>query len=338
MSDAVYESDPAATKGESFKKSLLLCLKFALSLLLGVIFYFLIMRFELNRWGEQESGRLMAFSIKEIFTSLPQTLSAAYRTFFSYFFDPVFHRSAVYKLLFALVILSFLLRTAALTGRRQPVQLFAALLLFLLIPACANVSDIVFPYNKPVLIMQYQSMLVIPFALALMDEVQPQFRLFSPPCRSVALLLTIALAWGYTVSANATYKVYELAYEHTYAAVASALDRVWQLPGYYEGEPIAFAGFPDDSVVRESPAAKYAYGDYANLIFWEGFPGLQGGRSNYLRHFFGVDGGVLPYEKFIAVLETEDFEEMNIFPLDNSVRRIDGLIVIKFDDEFPLYG
>ena len=311
-------------------------LRFALSALIGVLLYFVVLRLEIFRWGAEESDRLMDFSIAGILSSLNSTVPAAYKTFFAYFFDVVFARSAIYKLLFALTGLCI----AALCVKnlkKSVLPAVLAVLLTLVIPVCANIADIVFPYNKPVLIMQYQSMLVVPFAAAVISmaaEYRPTAAAIS---RSVACVLCAALAWGYTVSANTTYRVYDRAYEHTYAAVSAALDMVYALPDYTYGEPIAFAGFPDDSAIRRSRAYAVSYGKYDNLVFWEGFPGLQGGRNNYLSYFFGVNGGELPYEKFVATLGTDEFEEMNIFPMNNSVRRIDGLIVVKFDDEFPLY-
>lgn len=324
-------------RGERLRALVVPLLRFAVSALIGVGLYFVIMRFELNRWGESESGRLLAFSLSEIFRSLGSSVPAAYSTFFAYFFDPVFQRSALYKLLFAVGALFAL--GGVLRRIKEGAWLEAALSLVLMaaIPLCANVSDIVFPYNKPVLIMQYQSMLVVPFVLALIPDAVP-CRMPAALGRGLALLAMVYLAWGYTVSANTTYKVYERAYDYTYAAVASAMDRVYLLPDYVTGEPVAFAGFPDDSHIRESKAYKIAYGKYDNLVFWEGFTGLQGGRLNYLSYFFGVDGGVLPYEKFVAALATEEFEKMELFPGASSVARIDGLIVVKFDDEFPLYG
>ena len=313
-------------------------LRFALSALIGVGLYFIIMRFELNRWGESESGRLLAFSLSEIFRFLNSSVPAAYRTFFDYFFEPVLRRSTFYKLIFAVGALFILGGLCRRIRERAWLEAALSLVLVAAIPMCANISDIVFPYNKPVLIMQYQSMLVVPFVLALIPDTAPG-RLSAAALGRVPVILALAfLAWGYTVSANTTYKVYERAYEHTYAAVASAMDRVYQLPDYVPGEPVAFAGFPDDSHIRESKAYKIAYGKYDNLVFWEGFPGLQGGRLNYLSYFFGVDGGVLPYENFVAALETEQFENMELFPGANSVARIDGLIVVKFENEFELYG
>ena len=325
-------------RGERLRELIIPLLRFAVSALIGVGLYFVILRFELNRWGESESGRLLAFSLGEIFRSLGSTVPAAYGTFFDYFFEAVFRRSTMYKLIFAVGALFVL--GAVLRQMKEGAWLEAVLSLALAaaIPMCANVSDIVFPYNKPVLIMQYQSMLVVPFVLALIPDRMPRKLPAAALGRGLVILAMVYLAWGYTVSANTTYKVYERAYEYTYAAVATAMDRVYLLPDYVPGEPVAFAGFPDDSHIRESKAYKIAYGKYDNLVFWEGFTGLQGGRLNYLSYFFGVDGGVLPYEKFVAALETEEFEKMELFPGATSVGRIDGLIVVKFDDEFPLYG
>jgi len=327
-----------ALDGRELKDVLRICLRFAVSAVIGLVLYFVVLRFELQRWGEMESGRLTAFSVKEIFTSLPQTLPNAYKTFFAYFMDSVFARGAIYKLLFAAILLVTVLLGVGIIKERKWGNCLLVLLLLPAIPACANISDIVFPYNKPVLIMQYQSILVIPFAFAAIQRTGLRHRRLAELSRCAAMLLTAVLAWGYAVSANATYRVYERSYNYTYSVISSALDKVYDLPSYTPGEPVAFAGFPDDSLVRDTTAYDIAYGKYENLIFWEGYVGLQGGRANYLRYFFGVDGGVLPYEKYLVVLETEEFEKMNIFPQENSVRRIDGLIIIKFDDEFPLYG
>lgn len=323
--------------GRCLKDIARLCLSFVISAAIGVVLYFVVLRLELYRWGEMESGRLTAFSIREIFASLPQSLPNAYKTFFGYFFDSIFARAVIYKLIFAAILLIALVIAIRLIKEQKWLNSLLALLLILAIPACANISDIVFPYNKPVLIMQYQSILVIPFMFALIQRVALNYRRVAEPGRCAAMLLVLVLAWGYAVSANATYRVYERSYNYTYSVVSSALDKVYALPDYSPGEPIAFAGFPDDSLVRDTPAYDIAYGKYENLIFWDGYVGLQGGRTNYLRYFFGLDGGVLPYEKFIAVLETGEFEKMNIFPQENSVRRIDDLIIIKFDEEFPLY-
>lgn len=324
-------------KGQPIKALLPPLARFAVSALIGVMLYFIILRLEILRWGAAESSRLAAFSIAEIFASLPGTLPNAYKTFFAYFFDVVFYRSLLYKLLFVITGLFI----AALCVKILKKNVFAAVLAALLtlaIPVCANIADIVFPYNKPVLIMQYQSILVIPFALAIISSAELTMPNAAVLSRAAACLLSAALAWGYIVSANITYKVYERAYDYTYAAVASALDMVYALPDYTPGEPVGFAGFPDDSYIRNSRAYALSYGKYDNLVFWQGFPGLQSGRSRYLAHFFGVNGGELPYDKFVAALETEEFKEMNIFPMSNSVRRIDGLIIVKFAEDFPLYG
>lgn len=325
-------------RGERLRELVIPVLRFALSALIGVGLYFVIMRYELHRWGESESGRLMAFSLSEIFRSLNTTVPAAYKTFFEYFFEPVLHRSALYKLIFAAGTVFVLGGVVKALRERAWIEAVLTVALVIAIPVCANISDIVFPYNKPVLIMQYQSILVVPFVLALIPASVSGRVSAAAMGRGLVCLALVYLAWGYTVSANTTYKVYERAYDYTYAAVASAMDRVYLLPDYVPGEPVAFAGFPDDSHIRNSKAYTIAYGKYDNLVFWEGFLGLQNGRINYLSHFFGVDGGVLPYEDFVAVLGTDEFRKMDIFPMANSVGRIDGLIVVKFEEEFPLYG
>ena len=96
-----------------------------------------------------------------------------------------------------------------------------------------------------------------------------------------------ALLWGYTVSANATYSIYELTYRHTYFMTESILNRVFSMPEYSSGDTIVFAGFIDDMELRNSVSAyKFAYGQYENLVFWQDAgTGLRQSRNNYLLNY-----------------------------------------------------
>ena len=322
--------------GESLKGMLLQVLKFAGSALIGALIYFAVMELEILRYGVDESSRVDEFSLSGILASLPETLPNAYRTFLNYFVDYRFARTSMYAVLFLLAGLFAAWALLKLLKKHRIAEAAAAALLMLAIPAFSNISDIIFPYNTPVLIMQYQSMLVIPFALALFraDELPGITNL----SRCVASVLCAALAWGYIVSANATYKVYDLSYRNTYFTVSAALQEVYSLPGYSEEETIAFAGYPDDSYLRYSiPAYKYAYGQYENLVFWPGVMGLQNCRENYLLNYFGIDGGHIWGWQYNEAVSSEEFRDMPVWPAEGSIKRINELIIVKFEEDPPIF-
>ena len=324
--------------GDSLKDMLITVFKFALSALVGVVLYFGIMELEIIRYGVDESSRVDEFSLMGILGSLPQSFPNAYKTFFAYFVDHRFWRTRLYVLLFAIAFGFALWALIKLVKKRRILEALAAVLLAALIPAFSNISDIIFPYNIPVLIMQYQSMLVVPFSLALIHRADLELPQLANLSRIVASLLLAALAWGYIVAANTTYRVYELTYRNTYFTVSAVLEEIYDLPGYSEDEVIAFAGYPSDSYLRNNiDAYKQAYGQYENLVFWPGVMGLQNCRQNYLLNYFGIDGGYIRGGWYNDAVRSEEFKAMPVWPAEGSIQRINELIIVKFEENPPIF-
>lgn len=323
-------------RGSTLKELWRLVLRFAAVSLLGTALYFLILRVETIRWAVEESERVELFSLKTLLTSLPTSFPQTYKNYAAYFFEGRLYRRQLYALLFAAGMLCAAAALAHLVKAGHPLEALGAGLLIVLIPAVTNLADIVFPYNEPVVIMQYQSMLLFPFLLALPFPPALKGRRVETPARGVLLILSGCILWGYLVSANATYRVYELSYRHMNFVTSSVMNDVYDLPDYSTDEVIAFAGFPDDRLLRAAvPAYKLAYGQYENFAFWDGLMGLQYGRRNYLLHYFGIDGGHIYGHLYNDAIASTAFREMPIWPEQGSVQRINGLIIVKLAQNPP---
>ena len=329
----------AAFREKTMKELLRLVLRFAAGALLGTALYFLIQRVEVMRWAVEESERVELFSLHTFFRALPDSLPQAYKTYAAYFLDPRLHRRHFYLLIFAIAaLLSMLALLRLLKSRHIWEAAFAALLLVLL-PAVTNLADVLFPYNEPVLIMQYQSMLLIPFLFALPIPSGWKEKTGGILLQGASLILAACVFWGYLVSANATYRVYDLSYRHLNFVTSAVLNDVYDLEDYSTDEVIAFAGFPDDQLLRAAvPAYKLAYGQYDSFVFWDGMMGLQTCRRNYLLNYFGIDGGHIYGHLYNDAVVTEEFREMPIWPEQGSIRRINRLIIVKFEQDPPIFG
>ncbi len=327
-------------RGEHLKDLLPDVARFALSALIGTLLYFLILRFEIARWGVAGSYRMEEFSLKAIAAELSSSFPAAYRSYLAYFADARLHRRWFWGALFLLGAAFLLPSLAGMARRGRLPEAGAALLLTLLIPAFSHAADIVFPYNTPVLIMQYQSMMIVPFVLALLDRRSADGTPRVQAGRWAAQLLLLALGWTFIVSANATYQVYELSYRHTNHVVSTVLGQIYDLPGYTEDEVIAFAGFPDDRVLREHIGSyRYAYGQqYENLVFWDGALGLQNSRQCYLLDEFGIEAGHIYGGQYNLAVESEQFKNMPVWPEAGSIARINDMIVVKFCENPTYFG
>lgn len=321
-------------RGMDWRDMLRCVLRFALSAAIGAAEYFLILRYELNRWGVAESDRVGAFSLREIFASLGETVPDAYRFFFGYFDDTIFRRKYIALALGAILLLFFLRRLWLLIKDRHYAESACAALLFALTPVLANVCRVLFPYFTVVEIMEYQIVLLFPFLFAVAEEREVRFRNTQNLARIVAFALCLVLVGGYTVSANATYRAYDLSYRHAQYEAGEIVRRARALDDYQPGETVMLVGFIRDDTLRENNAVyDYAYSMYDNLIFWEEYMGITSGRRNFFLDTLGVDIGEVDMAQYVAITSGDALAAMPVYPAQGSVARIDGTIVAKLTDD-----
>lgn len=324
-------------RGMDLKELFQTALRFVLASALGAAEYFIILRFELNRWGIAESDCVGAFSFGGIFTSLSETLPDAYRFFFAYFDDALFRRKYIALVLGAVLVLFFARRVWSVIKERRFAEAALAVVLFALIPAFCNICRVLFPYFTVVQIMEYQIMLLFPFFFALGEMRETRLVQTQNALRIVSFALCLVLVGGYTVSANATYRAYDLSYRHAEYEAGEIVRRARALPDYEPGETVMFVGFIRDDTLRENNSVyNYAYSMYDNLIFWEEYMGITSGRRNFVMDTLGVDIGEVDIAQYLRVTQSEEFAAMPVYPASGSVARIDGVIVAKLDEKAPL--
>lgn len=327
------------TDGMEIKRMFLLVLRFGIMSLIGVAMYFAALRYEVFRHDIDVSGRMQEFSLGGIFSSLIDSVKDAYVTFFQYFAEPTFHRWLWYSILAAILIICFAVTLYRTVRAGKHAQGCFALLLFLLIPAFANIAKIIFPYNITVTIMEYQNMFMFPFLFALMERTPLRLPSLHNLGRILAGTLSVILCWTYIVSANATYLSYELTYRHLNFMTTSILNDVYNMPEYDRNDTIAFAGFVDDSYLRENFSTyEHAYGMYSNLTFWIEPLGIRNSRHNYLMNYFGIESGYVFALDYNAAVRSEEFKNMPVYPGVGAIREFpDNLIIVKLSDDPPIF-
>ena len=159
---------------------------------------------------------------------------------------------------------------------------------------------------------------------------------FVPPRRrALAYALPLAvclLLLDRTIYANRLYLKKDLEYDATQSVMTRVLDRIEQLDGYEPGEtPVCFVGN-----ISRSPLAmtRPGFEDYA---YFTGADKLFAITDENM--FWMYLGDVMAYP--MARLDTADLseaqkkaaDEMDCFPKKDSVRMVDGAVVVKFSGE-----
>lgn len=328
--------------GTELRKIIITVLRFLLSSMIGLLLYFAVFKYELGRYVVEESGRVQEFSVSKILGSLGETIPQAYSSFYNFFSDYFFYRKSLYMLMFGLVLAFFAFRLTKLIREKRFAGAGAAVTLFCLLPLAANITKVIFPDTEIKTLMQYQNVFVVPFLFSLAEMEGPERNGFINAGRCLSCLLLASLCWGYTVSANATYSVYELSYRHMNFMTGSILNRVYSMPEYSEGDTIVFAGFVDDSELRANVTAyKFAYGQYDNLVYWmDAGTGLRQSRNNYLLNYFGFSGGYIRgtmHGDYNSAVTSPEFMDMGIYPEENSIKKFGNMIIVKLTEQPPLF-
>lgn len=143
-----------------------------------------------------------------------------------------------------------------------------------------------------------------------------------------ALFLVV---WNYILLSNIAYFNMNFRYEKTYALCIKIVDRLEQSEDYDSHRPIAFIGNYSKTYKMEA---------VTDLL--EPMTGMKGARvfggtsRAYLPFFqncLGEDIEVVTPEEEAALKATPEFQEMPRFPHDGSIRVIDGVTVIKLNDD-----
>jgi len=317
-------------KGSNIKQVLIDSGVCIVEAIIGGLIYFLILNVSLKirNLDMIDNYRLAGFSFAKTIESFIPKFIETYKTFFNYFNDAVFKRNYVYCLLLLITIICLIVNIIKLSKEKRYGNIVLIILLFLLIPPVAFVIEIIVPYYQVYMSMEYHTCIVVVLTIYLVYISNIKV------IKIITSIIVILLSWSYVLSANATYKAYELSYNHINSEMQLILNDIYHTEGYKKDEaPIILAGFPDDKVLRENDKTYYYAIDFPkNPVFWEDMNGATVVRKNYFMYYFGVDAKDITVDEYYKTVTSKEFKEMNVWPNSNSVKMINGYCVVKLTD------
>lgn len=315
-----------------------LFVRFLVAGVAGSLLYLLLMKLDLTFRHIEAADRTTSVSVSNLLHSLPQQILVAYKTFFSSYFDATLNRRWFYLFLFALFFLIVLHWAISFIRKKEYRRLIYCALLTLIFPIATNLIVLIIPLDSQSFLirMRYSAVLIFPLAFAIIQRTKAGG--WFPWAKLGCAILSAVIFWTYVISANATAKVYDLCYRHCYFETSEMLSDIYNLPDYQEGDPIIFAGFIDYSDVRKNLPKLFDYSIELteNPVFWEDMNGIMNSRKGYLLNYFGIDAGNVSYDEYTALVTSEEFESMPLWPSEGSVAKINGIVVVKISEDPPV--
>ena len=356
-------------RGEGVKTILVAIVKCAATSVLGCIISTVILNIDLSVRGLSSASRLAMFDVKEIFSAFSQRVPYVYEKYMNVLKTPLMHRNLIYLAIIIVTMVALIIIGIGLIREKKWVRALLIVPMVLLIPMASNLIGILIPYNGVNSMMQYQSVMIVPFMLACVEYARRMnasrnessgdageklglavegrkkvsnirdftSKLLNTVIPTISLFVAIILTWTYILAANATFQCYRLSYRHINNEMQMALQRVYQLDGYVkDATAIVMGGFPDDTILRNSmDIYQYAESINSNPVFWEDMHGATANRYRYFLDYFGVYAQDISDEEYLNVVNSDAYARMPLWPEAGSVDMIDGYAVIKFSDEPP---
>lgn len=279
-------------------------------------------------------------SIVGIFTSLKDTFIQTYTDFFMFFFgndivvNANYTRGLIYGVFFAMLAVGIIIAVSSLKEENIKLKIgkIALILLFIaLLPVGLNVIDILVVGNTMYALTAVQMILVIPFAFAIF-ELLNKFILV----KWIAILSCFGVMWTYYLADNTSYAALKLSYNQAYSSTMRVMDRIETTPGYTKDMPILLGGIiGNNNYPRRSSLYAYTVGSVVNNTVFHGpYGSAMGTWDKFLKIFYGLEVRMCTAEEYYNIVTSEEYKEnMECFPAESSVKIMNGIVVVKLDEE-----
>jgi cytochrome c biogenesis factor len=152
----------------------------------------------------------------------------------------------------------------------------------------------------------------------------------------INIIVLVIITWTYIISANATYELTILNYNKAISTVERIVANVEQMEEYSSGMPIIFCGIIENdnlTEVENMRLNRLSTGGVSEYnVLWEDFGDEQNGYFNLLVDFLGKDLGYVSNEKYMEIIQSDEFKEMDVYPNGNSIKIIDNCVVVKMQE------
>lgn len=155
------------------------------------------------------------------------------------------------------------------------------------------------------------------------------------------LLCSLYMTQTYILSVNATYIDRQIKTAQVNTVASNILNQVWLTEDYSTDKEIIIAGTVTSSnfvPATTSKVSEMTYGHFSEWgIFWENnYDNIKTQWDNIYSNTYGIRINWASDEKYFEIINTQEFDDMPIFPNAGSIKIIDDIIVVKLEENSSL--
>lgn len=316
--------------GEDTKKALFAALKSVAALAGAMVSYFIVLRVSLFVTGTALTDYQGISGMGNVgAVELVQRVLGAYRSFFDFYKNPygIFHNVLI--ILAALSIASLAIYAVWCVISRKIYKkagLLALIIAAVLVLPLSVALIYVMTGGEVHFVMMYSFVLPLILPAVIADRIDCSAK------RAVSLvlcaaLLCVSLASGYegVLITNRAYLLLDLQEKNTSEYFTVLRTKIELCEGYTQSTPVALFGrFSQPNYLPDPHMTGFLFGDYAlNMYsYWA-----------YLQYFHGFSMQYADAQARDAILSSEEYAQMPVYPAEGSIRNIGGVIAVKLGEE-----
>lgn len=319
----------------------------ALILIISFIIYFFLTKLILAIYQKEMAGYdgLNQISLFTIFSTILPSLKKVYISFIKYFFadgiilNRSWKRDIMYLVFFTLFAVTMVILFIKGIKNKENRKIFLknyvlACFIIILMPIAFNLVIVLAPGNDIYYLTSTQMMLMIPFLFVIFELIDEKNTVTNLINWGISIVSTVIM-FTYILSCIVTYQTVELAYSQAKNVTIRVVEKMEVYDNYTPEMPVLFAGvIADSNFPKTLDLYNYAISNsLRSSIFHGTYQGQQGTWENFFNIFLGHQLYFCEDYQYYFIVNSDEFKEMNIFPERNSVKTIDGVMVVKLTDE-----
>ena len=265
--------------------------------------------------------------------ALPDTIKVAFTDFYNFFFaesgiinNAYYHRGLIYIGLAIAGILA-LFKNFKSEKKERVGKIFTVLLLLAVFPIAVNIMNLIATGTRINLVTGPGILMTVVLFIILIDRLKEGS--FENLIRWASIILLVVLGWTYLISNVHTYVARSNQYNEFKTISENIYEKATALNDYKKDMPFLFS----NAIVTPAEEFEKTNGMVTgNTISWLGYAGIER-YTLFFEKYLGIKIKAADKDQYKAIIETDEFKEMEIYPENESVKIIDGVVVVKISNE-----
>ncbi len=280
---------------------------------------------------------------KVSFSELPQLIKHAIRASVSFYFGNGFYDNLSWSRTFLYFMIAFcgivcgiyqMLRQRII---RDIWRWGGILVVLILLLVGINIMVILAPEKSTSTYMTMPSLMPIIALIAIFDMVSDEKNFAMKTVSKLSIVATAALALSFALYLNTAYTLMQMNYNRMYATAVRIMDRVEQTEGYHPRMKMMIVGTEYDGEYPLIQAGAYQSVQGTNVDLGQIFgslDGMQWGWRSFFEHYLGITYTEISMKECEAIVATENFKNMAVFPDKNCTKVINDVMIVKLTSRF----